>query len=260
MIRDESQAVQHRPGRGLLKRKFVVKESAALRFVSVISIGFFTACGAQDDANTATTSWAITAPAIPEGGKIPTEYTCDGREFAVALSSPQFDWTAGPAGTQSYAIVAKHLAIVEGLPATDPNYFKGFMWAIWDIPATVHSLPANISRDQLPPEVPGAQQWSIRHQFGWFAPCPNGDPAPVAADPTTRKTEAYGFSVYALSTPKLELPAKEADVSNYAWTVTKQLDAVNIGTVMLRSVSDAVSGAAPVPVDATTLQYPVPVQ
>lgn len=226
----------------------------------VVAIWFFTACGGRDDAASAAPSWAVTSPVITEGGKIPTEYTCDGREFAVALGSPQFDWTAGPTGTQSYAIVAKHLAIVEGLPETDPNYFKGFMWAIWDIPVTVHSLPANISRDQLPAEVPGAQQWSIRHQFGWFAPCPNGDPAPVAADPTTRKTEAYGFSVYALNTPKLELPPKEADVSNYAWTVTKKLDAVNIGTVMLRSVSDAVSGAAPVPVDATALQYPVPVQ
>lgn len=228
---------------------------------TLLSLGLATACSAGDDAaSTGTAAWAISAPAIPEGGKIPAEYTCEGREFAVSLSSPEFNWTEGPAGTQSYAIVAKHLAIAEDLPPTDPNYFKGFMWAIWNIPASVHKLPANLSREQMPAEVPGSQQWSIRHQFGWFAPCPNGDPAPVAADPAARLTQDYGFSIYALSTPTLELPPKEADVSNYAWTVTKRLDMVNIGTVMLRAVSDAVSGAAPVPVDATTLQYPVPVQ
>jgi phosphatidylethanolamine-binding protein (PEBP) family uncharacterized protein len=228
----------------------------------IVSLVFLTACGSENTTseNAQMSGWAITSPGIVSGGAIPLEYTCDGREFAVAAASPRFDWGEGPAGTQSYALVAKHLAIVEGLPPTDPNYFKGFMWVIWDIPANIRSLPVNLSRAQLPPEVPGAQQWAIRHQFGWFAPCPNGDPAPVLADPTTRKTEEYGFQVYALSTPTLDLPPKEADVANYAWTLTKKLDAVNIGTTMLRSVSDAVSGAAPVPVDASTLQYPVPVQ
>lgn len=227
---------------------------------AVVPALFMAACGGgESEPATSTGGWAVSSPVIAENGKIPSEYTCEGREFAVALSSPQLDWTEGPVGTQSYAVVVKHLAIVEGLPETDPNYFKGFMWAMWNIPANVRSLPANLSREQMPPQVPGAQQWAIRHQFGWFAPCPNPDPAPIAADPTTRKTEGYGFSVYALNTPNLELPAKEADVANYAWTITKKLDQVNIGTVMLRSVSDAVSGAAPVPVDTATLQYPVPV-
>ncbi len=216
------------------------------------------ACSSDDDA--VATGWTLTSPAFKDSEKIPSDYTCDGRDFPVALTNPQLDWTEGPAGTQSYAIVAKHLAIVEELPPTDPNYFKGFMWAIWNIPASVRTLPVNLSRDEFPTQIPGAQQWSIRNQFGYFAPCPNGDPAPVAADPAARLTDRYGFTLYALDTPAVTLPAKETDVANYTWTMTKYLDAVNIGTTTLNAVSDAVAGAAPVPVDMAALVYPVPVQ
>jgi phosphatidylethanolamine-binding protein (PEBP) family uncharacterized protein len=206
----------------------------------------------------ATAAFAATSPAFDAGGSIPKEYTCDGRAFPVALTNPELDWTDGPAGTKSYAIVVKHLAIVDDLPSTDPNYFKGFMWTIWDIPAGVHTLPKDLSREQFPPQIAGAQQWSIRNQFGYFAPCPNADPAPIAADPSTQVTNDYGFDVYALSTEHVTLPAKEADVSNYTWTLTKTLDVVNIGVTRLLAKSDAVAGTAPVPVDATMLQYPVP--
>lgn len=217
-------------------------------------------CSSDDDTPEppSTATFTVTSPAFAAGGDIPEEYTCDGRAFPVALTNPELDWTAGPAGTKSYAIVVKHLAIVDGLDPSDPNYFKGFMWTIWDIPASVHKLPSNLSRDQFPPEVAGAQQWSIRNQFGYFAPCPNGDPAPIAADPSTQVTNDYGFDVYALGTEKVSLPAKEADVTNYTWTLTKTLDMVNIGKSRLLAKSDAVAGTAPVPVDPTTLVYPVP--
>jgi len=225
-----------------------------------LAVPFFalslSACGGEDEPAPAAPTWDMTSPAFSAGGAIPAEYTCDGRPFPVALGSPELNWEAGPAGTMSYAIVVKHLAIVEGLPPTDPNYFKGFMWAIWDIPASVLKLPANISRAQMPAEVPGAQQWAIRNQFGWFAPCPNADPAPVAADPSTRVTNDYGISIYAMPTAKVTLPAKEADVSNYVLTLTKYLDMANIGTTMLRATSDALSSAAPTPVDMATLVYP----
>lgn len=215
-------------------------------------IALFVACSpAEEPAET----WALSSPVITTGTEIPPENTCDGRPFPVG-SSPALEWTEGPAGTMSYAVVLKHLAIVEKLPTTDPNYFKGFMWAIWDIPANVRSLPANIGRDMFPPEVPGAQQWAIRNQFGYFAPCPNPDPATVAADPTTRVTDEYGFALYALNTAKLPLPPKAADVANYTMTITQYLDMANIGTVMLRAVSSAVASEAPVPVDMAALQYP----
>ena len=236
-----------------------MSSSKVSNFCGIVLFGMLAACGSEDEEKPSTTAWAVSSPAIPAGGAIPAEYTCDTRPFPVALTNPELNWTEGPAGTLSYAIVVKHLAIVEGLDPSDPNYFKGFMWAIWDIPASVHQLPSNLSRDAAPAQIPGAQQWSIRNQFGYFAPCPNADPAPVAADPTTRVTDEYGFTVYAMPTDKVPLPAKEADVSNYVLTLTKYLDSANLGTTMLRATSDAVSSAAPTPVDMATLVYPVTV-
>jgi phosphatidylethanolamine-binding protein (PEBP) family uncharacterized protein len=219
----------------------------------MLLVGMLAACSSAEP------TFTVTSPAFAAGAAIPPEYTCAGRPFPVALTNPELSWTAGPAGTKSYAVVVKHLKIVEGLPATDPNYFKGFMWVVWDIPSTVHTLPTNLSRDAAPAEIPGAQQWAIRNQFGYFAPCPNGDPATVAADPTTQVNEEYGFTVYALDTDKVPLPPKEADVGNYAWTLTKYLDQAAIGTVTLRATSNAVSSAAPTPVDMAALVYPVAV-
>jgi phosphatidylethanolamine-binding protein (PEBP) family uncharacterized protein len=196
-------------------------------------------------------SWTITSPAFPAGGELPLENTCSGREFALGVN-PQFDWTAGPEGTMSYALVSKHLTIADGDP-TSPDYFKGFMWVIWDIPANVRSIPQDIGREAFPPAVPGAQQWAIRHQFGYFAPCPNPDPA---ADPSTIITDNYGFTLYALPTATITLPAKEADVNNYTLTLYKTLEQINIGKVQLNAVSTAVGGVAPTPVDPLTLVYP----
>ena len=82
------------------------------------------------------------------------------------------------------------------------------MWVIWDIPADVHKLPANLSRAQFPAEIPGAQQWANRNQFGYFAPCPNSNPAVIAADPSKKVVNDYGFEVYALNTAKVTLPAR----------------------------------------------------
>jgi phosphatidylethanolamine-binding protein (PEBP) family uncharacterized protein len=197
-------------------------------------------------------SWRISSPVITEGGEIPSDYTCSGREFAVAANNPELNWTPGPVGTKSYALVAKHLAIAESDP-TRADYWKGFMWVIWDIPTSVHQIPTNLGRDQFPPAIPGSQQWSIRNQFGFFAPCPNPNPA---TDPTKRVTDRYGFTLYALDTAKLILPPKEAGINNYTYTLTKMLDQIAIGKVQLNAVSSAVSAAAPVPVDVTTLMFP----
>jgi phosphatidylethanolamine-binding protein (PEBP) family uncharacterized protein len=209
---------------------------------------FAVGCGSQTDVN----SWKISSPVITDGGEIPLDYTCSSREFAVAMNNPEFNWTEGPAGTRSYALVAKHLAIAEDDP-TRADYWKGFMWVIWDIPASMHQIPTNLGRDQFPAAIPGSQQWSIRNQFGFFAPCPNLNPA---ADPATRVTDRYGFTLYALDTAKLPLPPKEADISNYTYTLTKMLDQVAIGKIQLNAVSSAVSTAPPVPVDMKTLVFP----
>jgi phosphatidylethanolamine-binding protein (PEBP) family uncharacterized protein len=171
--------------------------------------------------------------------------------------NPQFDWTEGPAGTQSYALVSKHLAISESTPPTDPGYARGFMWAIWDIPATVKSLPGNISRAQFPTEIQGAQQWASFDQFGYFAPCPNFGVTPeeVEADPTLRKLDRYGFTLYAVSTPNIPLPARPDDVTNYVMTLAMWLDQNALGQVQLNAVSDALPISF-MPPNVASLVYP----
>jgi phosphatidylethanolamine-binding protein (PEBP) family uncharacterized protein len=194
--------------------------------------------------------WTVSSPAFATGAEIPADHTCSGKPFAVG-ANPELNWTDGPAGTKSYAIVVKHLAIVESVDPSSPDYAKGFMWVIWDIPSTVRKLPANLGREQFPAAIPGAQQWAIRNQFGYFAPCPNADPASA-----TPVTDRYSFSVYALGSEKVALPAKEETVNNYTLTITKHLDTVKIGLSELHAVSSAVSSEAPTPVDPATLVFP----
>src|SRR5690606_18351946 len=175
-------------------------------------------CGSEDVNENAPPTWTISSPAFAADAEIPLEYTCSGREFALGVNPP-LAWTQGPAGTMGYAVVVKHRKIAEGDP-NSPDYFKGFMWVVWDIPANVHSIPADIGRDASPPAIPGAQQWAIRNQFGYFAPCPNADPA---ADPSTFVTDGYSFTVYALPTANVTLPMKEEGIDNYTLTLTKTL-------------------------------------
>jgi phosphatidylethanolamine-binding protein (PEBP) family uncharacterized protein len=226
----------------------------SIRLLSIASLGLASACSAKEEP---AGTWAISSPVIEQGGAVPVEHTCEGRAFPMpAMGNPQLDWTEGPEGTQSYAIVVKHLAISENTAPTDPTYPRGFMWAIWDIPASVLSLPSNLPRDQFPEQVPGAQQWANFNQFGFFAPCPNFmDFEAKAADPSLRVTDEYGFALYAVSTPKLSLPPRPSDVTNYTMTLVMHLDANNLGMVQLNATSDALPISF-TPPDVAALQYP----
>ena len=71
----------------------------------------------------------VTSPAFKPDGDLPVEFTCDG-----ARSSPPIEWTAGPAGTKSYALNLWHIP--------DPGDVKSY-WVIYNIPANVTKLPKN---------------------------------------------------------------------------------------------------------------------
>ena len=70
--------------------------------------------------------------------------------------SPELSWGPGPEGTMSYAIVLHDLS----------NDFTH--WAIWNIPATVLKLPANLTRDTKPEMFAPAQQSSF--ETGYMGP------------------------------------------------------------------------------------------
>jgi Raf kinase inhibitor-like YbhB/YbcL family protein len=156
--------------------------------------------------------FALTSPSFvgfdPDAGKptmmtIPTVDTCDdtdgGKDWPNGIS-PELDWTAGPAGTMSYVITL--------VDTTINNYH----WSVWDIPATVLSLPAEMPKgsplggDSGAPNLAGVLQNSFQNNHQYVGPCPAG------------AIHTYQFTVYALSTPTLNVAAGDTseDVFNKA--------------------------------------------
>jgi Raf kinase inhibitor-like YbhB/YbcL family protein len=87
--------------------------------------------------------------------------------------SPELDWTPGPQGTLSYAVVL----------FDQSNTYAH--WVIWNIPASTNKLPASLPAGMSPAGITGAKQVSF---FG------NKD---AYAGPGA-KSHAYQFKLYAL--------------------------------------------------------------
>ncbi|HKO51670.1 MAG TPA: hypothetical protein VJV79_28365, partial [Polyangiaceae bacterium] len=67
--------------------------------------------------------------------------------------SPALDWTAGPSGTQSYAIVLQDLSFMMG--------GKPFVhWVMWNIPGATRMLPAGLETTAMPSVPAGSSQRS----------------------------------------------------------------------------------------------------
>lgn len=95
-------------------------------------------------------------------------------------NSPELNWVGAPPGTQSFVVALNDLTYAQPL------------WAIWNIPAELSGLPANIDKDTATPSTPAGTQQSnatFAEGDGYFGP---GSACNV-----------YQFVVYALSTPTL---------------------------------------------------------
>ncbi len=145
-------------------------------------------------------AFALTSPAFDDGTMIPDAHTCDGANI-----SPALDWTAGPAGTQSYAIVFEDETI-------------SFLHSvIWDIPAATLALPEDVDKVYEPPDVPGAKQ-AIAYSGtrGYAGPC----------SPATINT--YTFTLHALNTAELGL-----DTTTTRQAARTAIEAASLGTTTL---------------------------
>jgi Raf kinase inhibitor-like YbhB/YbcL family protein len=115
----------------------------------------------------------VTSPAFQQGGAIPAQYTCDGRDI-----SPPLNWTSGPSGTKSYALIAD-----------DPDAPMGTWvhWVAYNLPASETSLPEDVSNDERLSDgtIQGINDFK---RYGYGGPCPPGG------------THRYFFKVYALDT------------------------------------------------------------
>ncbi len=132
---------------------------------------------AQQSSGSSTVSLKLTSSAFPEGGSIPTLYTCEGKD-----TSPPLAWSGAPAGTKSYAI------IVDDPDAPDPAHPKMTYvhWVAYNIPATVTELSEGAGKGAMPAgSSEGLNDWK-RAEFG--GPCP-----PIG-------THRYFFKLSALDT------------------------------------------------------------
>jgi hypothetical protein len=113
----------------------------------------------------------VKSSVFSEGGSIPAQYTCDGKDV-----SPPLSWSGIPAGTKSLALVCD-----------DPDAPAGVWvhWVVYNIPASTSGLPEAVpARDEI--AGGGLQGKNDFRKTGYGGPCPPGG------------THRYVFTVYAL--------------------------------------------------------------
>ena len=131
--------------------------------------------------------FTLTSPDIKAGGRIADKYVfnsfgCTGQNVSPALS-----WHGAPAGTKGYV-----------LTVYDPDAPTGsgfWHWVMYDIPASVTSLPEGAGAPGKQPAgaVLGRTDYGTE---GYGGPCP----------PKGDKPHRYIFTIYAVKTDKLAVP------------------------------------------------------
>lgn len=131
----------------------------------------------------------ISSPGILDGNPIPHRYLKDGANL-----SPELEWDGTPEGTASWALICEDPRGPEGEPFA--------LWLVYNIPPTVRSIPENLSKLPLPPELPGAAQGvNDTGTFGYEGPAP----------PRGHPPHRYGFTLYALDKILSMEPGARAD-------------------------------------------------
>ncbi len=216
-----------------------------------------TACGSEDEGDdgggSPTPTISITSSAFASGATIPDQFTCVGKNFPysgmppVDHHSPPLSWAAGPSNTQSYAIVFRDMTLTTGATIDE----RGYHWAIFNIPASVLSLPEGLPSGNPIAAVPSAEQFSgALFNNGFVGPCPSWGVAPgsplLGMDPApTVKTDTYNFTVYALpmatiTEPPMRPPAEMgAPAVSYVKDLDDYLAANKIASGKLETTSSA---------------------
>ena len=134
--------------------------------------------------------FSLTSPDLKPGGTVPLRHVgnimgCPGQNV-----SPALQWSGAPAGTKSFAVTTY-----------DPDAPTGsgfWHWVVYNIPAGTTTLPAGAGNPKGSALPSGTTQGNTDvAQPGYVGPCP----------PPGDKPHRYIFTVYALKTAKLELPA-----------------------------------------------------
>lgn len=138
----------------------------------------------------AAADFKLSSAEVKAGGTLTAEQVFNGFGCTGGNVSPSLSWSGAPADTQSYA-----------LTVYDPDAPTGSGWWHWvviNIPASVHSLAKGAGAPQSQSLPAGAEQ--VRTDFGikgFGGACP----------PMGDKPHRYIFTVFALKSPKLDVPA-----------------------------------------------------
>lgn len=128
----------------------------------------------------------LTSPAFPEGGAIPRQHTCDGKDV-----SPPLAWSGVPPGAKSLALLCD-----------DPDAPAGdwVHWVVFDLSPSRIDLPEGVPPSEEIAGI-GRQGRNDFKKIGWGGPCP------------PRGTHRYVFTLYALDrTLELGRSVTKADV------------------------------------------------
>jgi Raf kinase inhibitor-like YbhB/YbcL family protein len=114
----------------------------------------------------------LTSTRFTDGGPIPSDYTCDGRDV-----SPPLAWSDVPIDTKGFALV------------DDPDAPKGVLlhWMVYNLPAPTRGLAEAITPEGLPNGA--AEGTNDMGGVGYAGPCP------------PRGLHHYHFKLYALDGP-----------------------------------------------------------
>lgn len=133
-----------------------------------------------------TPHFILSSSAYQDNGSIPVRFTCDGKDL-----SPPLAWSGAPADAKSFAFV------LDDPDAPDPAapQMTWVHWVLYDIPASVHSLPEGGSKHLPVGTREGINDWK---RTGYGGPCP----------PTGRHRYFHKLYVLDVMLPDLHAPTK----------------------------------------------------
>ena len=122
-------------------------------------------------------NFVVTSNSFVDGGTVPVQYTCDGKDV-----SPELSWSNPPKNTQSLVLIV-----------SDPDAPGGifYHWVVYNIPASAKELLENSQNLPQGTSV-GKNSWDKNQYNG---PCPPRGTA-----------HTYDFTLYALNAP-VKIPA-----------------------------------------------------
>ena len=160
------------------------------RVSSVVSALALAVCLASGSAYAGSGGFSLSSSEIKSGQSLVSAQVFNGFGCEGGNQSPALSWTAGPEGTRSYAVTMY-----------DPDAPTGsgwWHWVVYNIPAGTTQLEAGAGDafgSRLPVGALHGRTDFGSHGFGGACP-PVGD-----------KPHRYIFTVYALKTDKLDVPA-----------------------------------------------------